>query len=100
MDQNALVGSSIDNGTTLLQCDLRQLALQQELGTTSPICWRKAPSHVDMHALSTFHTPIKYRCLIAQGSYLNDQKQRLSLPPDSKGGATSHQRPTISLRLP
>lgn len=59
MYAEAFVGSVIENGTTLLIFDLRQLNFQQKLGTTSEICWRKAFYHIDMHALSTFHNPLK-----------------------------------------
>jgi hypothetical protein len=75
--QKAFVGSSIENGATIIQFDLRQLDFQRELGTTSPICWRQDVSHVDIHELSTFHNPIKDRFLVAQGYYLNDQQQRV-----------------------
>jgi hypothetical protein len=33
MYQNAFVGSSIENGATIIQFDLRQLDFQRELGT-------------------------------------------------------------------
>src|SRR5262245_52499032 len=44
--QDAFVGSSIENGATIIQFDLRKHDFQRELGTTSPICWRKDPYHV------------------------------------------------------
>jgi hypothetical protein len=59
MYQEAFVGSSIENGTTIIIFDLRKLNFQRELGTTSEICWRKDFYHVDIHELSTFHNPIK-----------------------------------------
>ena len=58
--QEAFVGSSIENGTTIIQFDLRKLDFQCALGTTATICWRQEPYHVDIHELSTFHNPIKY----------------------------------------
>jgi hypothetical protein len=82
MYQKAFVGSSIENGTTVIQFDLRQLDFQRELGTTSPICWRQDVYPVDMHELSTFPNPIKYRFLVAQGSYLNAKQQRVYFTPD------------------
>ena len=99
MYQNAFVGSSIENGTTIIQFDLRKLDFQRELGTTSPICWRKAPYHVDIHELSTFHNPIKYRFIVAQGSYLNDQNQRIYFTPDIKGVSTSQHMSKSIIRL-
>ena len=59
--QDAFVGSSIENGTTVRQFDLRRHNFHQALGTQATLCWRKASSHVDVHELSTFHHPILYR---------------------------------------
>jgi hypothetical protein len=89
MYQEAFVGSSIENGTTIILFDLRKRNLQRELGTTSEICWRQDFSHVDMHELSTFHNPIKYRFIVAQGCYLNDQHQRVYFTPDIQEVSTS-----------
>ena len=99
MYQNAFVGSSIENGATIIQFDLRTLDFQRELGTTSPICWRKDVYHVDIHELSTFHNPIKYRFIVAQGSYLNDQNQRMYFTPDIKGVSTSQHMSKSIIRL-
>jgi len=85
LSQDAFVGSSIENGTTILQFDLRKLDFQCALGTPATICWRQEPYHVDIHELSTFHNPIKYRFIVAQGSYLNDQNQRVYFTPDIQG---------------
>jgi Transposase len=97
--QNAFVGSSIENGATIIQFDLRQLDFQRELGTTSPICWRQDVYHVDLHELSTFHNPIKYRFIVAQGYYLNDQQQRVYFTPDIQGVSTSQHMSKSIIRL-
>ena len=99
MYQKAFVGSSIENGTTVIQFDLRQLDFQRELGTTSPICWRQDVYPVDIHELSTFHNPIKYRFIVAQGYYLNDQKQRVYFTPDIQGVSTSQHMSKSIIRL-
>src|SRR5262249_45250724 len=82
--EDAFIGSSIENGTTIIQFDLRKLDFQRILETTSTICWCKAPYAVEVHELSTFHNPIKYRFILAQGSYLNDQHQRVYFTPEIK----------------
>ena len=64
--QDAFVGSAIENGTTIILFDLRKHDFQAELGTQAKLCWRKDLSHVDIHALATFHHPIKYRFIVAQ----------------------------------
>jgi hypothetical protein len=97
MYEEAFVGSAIENGTTMIIFDLRKLNFQQKLGTTSDICWRKDFYHIDIHELSTFHNPIKYRFIVAQGSYLNDQNQRVYFTPEIQGVSTSQHIPTVSL---
>jgi len=97
--QDAFVGSSIENGTTIITFDLRTLDLQRELGTTSTICWRKDPYHVDIHELSTFHNPIKYRFMVAQGSYLNAQNQRVFFTPEIQGVSTAQHMSHSVIRL-
>ena len=87
--QDAFVGSSIENGTTVIQFDLRQHDFHQELGTTATLCWRKESYHVDVHELSTFHNPMLYRFIIAQGSSLDGQNQRRYFTPEFKGVSTS-----------
>jgi Transposase len=99
MYQDAFVGSALENGTTIIQFDLRQHDFHSELGTTAKICWRKEFYHVDVHELSTFHNPIKYRFLVAQGSYLNAQNQRVYFTPDIKSVSTSQHMSHSVIRL-
>jgi hypothetical protein len=97
--QDACVGSSIENGTTMIQFDLRKLDFQRALGTPSTICWRKEPYHVDIHELSTFHNPITYRFSVAQGSYMHDQHQRVHFTPAIKGVSTAQHMSHSVIRL-
>jgi len=97
--QDAFVGSSIENGTTVIQFDLRRHNFQQELGTQATLCWRKESYHVDVHELSTFHNPILYRFILAQGSYLNDKKERIYFTPAIQGVSTSQHMSHSVIRL-
>src|SRR6266700_1153707 len=97
--EDAFIGSSIENGTTIIQFDLRKLDFQRVLETTSTICWCKAPYAVEVHELSTFHNPIKYRFIVAQGSYLDDQNQRVYFTPDIQGVSTSQHMSKSIIRL-
>jgi hypothetical protein len=99
MYQDAFVGSSIENGTTIIQFDLRRLDFQQALGTASTICWRKEPYQIDIHELSTFHNRIAYRFIVAQGTYMNDQHQRVYFTPEIKGVSTSQHVSHSAIRL-
>jgi len=97
--QNAFVGSSIENGTTIMQFDRRKLDLQCALGTTATICWRQEPYHIDIHELSTFHNPLTYRFIVAQGSSLDDKNQRVYFTPEIKGVSTSQHMSHSVIRL-
>ena len=99
MYQDAFVGSAIENGTTIILFDLRKHDFQSELGTKTRLCWRKEPYAVEIHELSTFHNPIKYRFIVAQGSYLNDQNQRVYFTPDIQGVSTSQHMSHSVIRL-
>jgi hypothetical protein len=97
--QDAFVGSSIENGTTIITFDLRQHDFQQEVGAAATLAWRKEAYHVDIHELSTFHNPIKYRFILAQGSYLDDQNQRSYFTPAIQGVSTAQHMSHSIIRL-
>jgi hypothetical protein len=97
--QDAFVGSSMENGVTIITFDLRQHDFQQELGMQARPCWRKESYHVDVHELSTFHNPITYRFVIAQGFYLDAQHQRRYFTPEIKGVSTSQHMSHSVIRL-
>ena len=99
MYQDAFVGSSIENGATIITFDLRQHDFQQEVGATATLAWRKEAYHVDIHELSTFHNPIKYRFILAQGSYLDDQNQRRYFTPAIQGVSTAQHMSHSIIRL-
>src|SRR6266446_2217173 len=97
--QDAFVGSSIENGTTMITFDLRKHDFQQELGPQATLCWRKESYHVDVHELSTFHNPIMYRFILAQGFSLDGQNQRIFFTPEIKGVSTSQHMSRSVIRL-
>jgi len=99
MYQDVFVGSSIENGTTFIQFDLRKLDFQREFGTTSTIYWPKEFYVVDVHELSTFHNPIQYRFILAQGYYFDEDGQRIEFTPAIKGVSTSQHMSHSIIRL-
>jgi Transposase len=99
MYQDAFVGSSMENGVTIITFDLRQHDFHQELGMQARPCWRKESYHVDVHELSTFHNPMTYRFIIAQGFYLDAQNQRRSFTPEIQGVSTSQHMSHSVIRL-
>jgi hypothetical protein len=99
MYQDAFIGSSIENGATIITFDRRNLDFQRELGTTSPISWRKDTYHVDVHELSTVLNPMKYRVILAQGYSLGDDNRRMDFTPHIKGVSTSQHMSHSIIRL-
>ena len=97
--QDAFVGSSMENGTTMIMFDLRKHDLHQALGTKATLSWRKASYHVDVHELSTFHNPILYRCSVAPGSSLDGQNPRIDFTPEMQGVSTSQPMSPSVIRL-
>ena len=97
--QDALVGSSLENGTTVIQFDLRQHDVHQALGTQATLCGRQDSSQVDVHELSTFHHPMLYRFLVAQGAYVDAQHQRRDFTPAIQGVSTSQPMTHSMIRL-
>jgi hypothetical protein len=99
MYQDVFVDSSLENGTTFIQFDLRKLDFQREFGTTSTIYWPMESYVVDVHELSTFHNPIKYRFILAQGYYFDEDGQRSDFTPEIKGVSTSQHMSHSIIRL-
>src|SRR5438876_10386419 len=99
MYQDAFIGSSIENGATIITFDLRNLDFQRELGTTSTISWHKATYNVDVHELSTVLNTIQYRFILAQGYYLGDDNRRMYFTPHIKGVSTSQHMSHSIIRL-
>src|SRR2546428_11394099 len=99
MYQDAFIGSSIENGATIITFDLRNLDFQRELGTPSTISWRKDTYHVDVHELSTVLNPIKYRFILAQCYYLGDNNHRIDFTPQIKGVSSSQHMSHSIIRL-
>ncbi|HEX6826540.1 MAG TPA: hypothetical protein VF077_09530, partial [Nitrospiraceae bacterium] len=69
------------------------------MGAASPVCWRRESYHVDIHELSTFYNPILSRFIVAQGSSLNDQHQRMYFTPEIQGVSTSRHMSHSVIRL-
>jgi len=97
--QDAIVGSAIENGTTIITFDLRSLDYQRQFGSSSTIYWSKEPYHVDVHELSTFHHPIVNRLILTQGYYFDEAGQRVDFTPEIKGVSTSQHMSDSLIRL-
>jgi len=99
MYQDAFVGSSIENGATIITFDLRHRDFHHKLGEPPTLSWRKEAYHVDIHELSTLHNPIKYRFIVAQGYSLDAQNQRRYFTPEIQGVSTAQHMSHSIIRL-
>lgn len=99
MYQDAFVGSSIENATTIITFDLRHLNFQRQFGTDSTIYWPKEPYQVDVHELSTSHNPIEYRFILSQDYYFDEAGKRVDFTPEIQGVTISQHMSESIIRL-
>src|SRR3989442_102504 len=85
--------------TLKIQIDRRKLDFQRVLETTSANCWRQEGYAVRIHELLPLHNPITYRFIVAQGSSLNAQHQRVDFTPDIQGVSTAQPMSHSVIRL-
>ena len=64
-----------------------------------PMIEAKDIYHVDVHELSTFHNPIPYRFIVAQGYYFDEHGRRIYFTPEIKGVSTSQHLSHSIIRL-
>jgi len=72
--------SHIENGNTIIEFDMRKRDYRKEFGISSEIFWKESYK-VDVHEFSTFHSPIIYRFISAQGYYFDEQGERKFFTP-------------------
>lgn len=80
-NEDVFIGSYIEGKNTIIEFDMRKRDYQKEFGTASNIYWNKNSYNIDIHEFSTFHSPIIYRFVLAQGYYFDDQNNRLYFTP-------------------
>jgi hypothetical protein len=98
LDTDALVGSSLDHGTTISPCDVRQRDWHQVRETTAPIGGRQEPDAVELPARSTGPQPLTYRWIGAPGASRHAQHPRVSCTPEIQGVAPSQPMSHSGLR--
>jgi hypothetical protein len=80
-NQDVFSRSYIEGTTTIIEFDMRKRDYRKELGTDSAIYWPSKSYEVDAHEFSTFHNPIVYRFILAQGYYFDDEGNRFDFTP-------------------
>ncbi len=79
--QDVFTRSYIEEENTIIEFDMRKRDYQKEEGISSEIHWPEKTYNVDVHEFSTFHNPIVYRFISAQGWYYDDQRNRVWFTP-------------------
>lgn len=81
-NEDVFSGSYIENNNTIIEFDMRKRDYQKQFGATSEIYWSENSYQVDVHEFSTFHNPVIYRFVLAQGYYFDDRNSRIYFTPE------------------
>jgi hypothetical protein len=73
--------SYIKEENTIIEFDMRKRDYQKEAGISGEIHWPEKTYNIDVHEFSTFHNPILYRFISAQGWYYDNQGNRVWFSP-------------------
>ncbi len=79
--EDVFTRSYTEEENTVTEFDMRKRDYQKEEGISSEIHWPEKTYNVDVHEFSTFHNPIVYRFISAQGWYYDDQGSRVWFTP-------------------
>lgn len=79
--QDVFTRSYLEGKKTIIEFDMRKRDYQKKLGASSKFYWPKKSYTVDVHEFTTFHSPVLYRFILAQGYYFDDQGKRIDFTP-------------------
>ena len=91
--------SYIENGNTIIEFDMRKRCWQKEFGINTEIYRPENIYTVDVHEFSTFHSPIMYRFILAQGYYFDSGGKRIWFTPKISGVSAHHHMSSNAIRL-
>lgn len=92
-------GSYIENEKAIIEFDLRKRDYRKIFDTKSDIFWPDKSYSIDVYEFSTFHNPIVYRFVLAQGYYFDDQNNRIYFTPKISEVSTQHHMSKNIIRL-
>lgn len=98
-NKDAYVKTYIEDKKTVIEFDMRRKDYQQEFGTNSGIFWSKNVYNVDINEFSTFHNPVIYRFVMAQGCYFDGNSRRFFFTPLPSEVSTHYHMSLNVLRL-
>jgi hypothetical protein len=98
-DKDVYTQTYIEDKKTVIGFDMRKRDYQKEFGITSEIFWSVNAYHIDIYEFSTFHNPVIYRFVMAQGNYFDEKNQRIFFTPEPSEVSTCHHAGLNILRL-
>lgn len=97
--QDVFTRSYIEGRNTIIEFDMRKRDYQEALNTRSMISWSSNGYTVDIYELSTFHNPVIYRFMVAQGYFVDAQGNRMDFTPRIAEVSTHQHMSKSVLRL-
>ena len=79
--QDTFTHSYIEDQTTILEFDMRKRDYDNKLGIKTKVYWSTKTYPININEFSTFHMPIIYRFIVAQGHYMDHNKKRIYFTP-------------------
>ncbi len=98
-NKDVFTRSYIEGKNTIIEFDLRKRDYQKEFKINTTIFWPAESYTVDAHEFSTFHNPIIYRFILAQGYYYNNENKRVYFTPKISEISTMHHVSKNVIRL-
>jgi len=84
---------------TITESDMRKRDYRKKFGIKAEICRSVNSYYIDIHEFSTFHNPVIYRFIVAQGYYSDEDNNRIFFTPEPSDVPTHHHMSMNVLRL-
>lgn len=98
-DRDVYTETYIEDKATIIESDMRNRDYRKKFGIKSEIFWSCNTYYVDIHEFSTFHNPVIYRFVTAQGYYPDENSHRIFFIPEPSDVPTHHHMSLNILRL-
>jgi hypothetical protein len=89
----------IGDRKTIIEFDMRKRDYSKKFGIKTEIFWSVNRYYIDIHEFSTFHNPIIYRFIVAQGYYSDGNSHRVFFTPEPSDVSTHYHMSLNILRL-
>jgi hypothetical protein len=98
-DEDAYTRTYIGDKKTVIGSDMGKRDYRKEFGIKTEIFWSVNSYHIDIHEFSTFHNPVIYGFIAAQGYYSDENNHRIFFTPEPSDVPTHYHMSLNILRL-